>query len=144
MEALSAIDNALHLVKRLREVSTKVKEAEIRNVIADLYIELANVKVQTADLTGKNLRLAEAKTKLENEIERLKESVRTKGDIREISGWYFLKDDEGNRKYPPVCPRCWQVDLRIIHLQPVGHLRREGLHCPECKTKLGPVPNFET
>ena len=143
METLAAIDNALNLVKRLREVSSKVKEAEIRNVIADLYIELADVKAQTAGLMGNNLRLSEEKAGLENEIERLKESVRLKGDIVEKQGWYFLKKGDGKFKYPPLCPRCWQVDARLVYLQNVGRFSREGLFCPQCDTKLGPVPGFD-
>lgn len=65
METFSAIDNAISLVQRLREISRNVKEAEIRNVIADLSIELADAKGHVATLKLEITRLTEEKRSLE-------------------------------------------------------------------------------
>ena len=50
MDIISSINNSIAILKRLKEISDNVKEAEIRNVIADLSNELADVKLAAADL----------------------------------------------------------------------------------------------
>src|SRR5690606_14990835 len=38
---------------------------------------------------------------LEKEVDRLKESVRIRGNVKEWQGWFFLVDEDKNWKYPP-------------------------------------------
>lgn len=65
-ELVSAVANAISLTKRLIDVSESIKEAEIKNILADLSIELAEAKMKLADLISENAdlrnRLAEADT----------------------------------------------------------------------------------
>lgn len=60
-EILDAFSNAISLTKRLREIGNNIKEAEFRNIVADLSIELAEAKMKVADLVSEN---ADLKKKL--------------------------------------------------------------------------------
>ena len=53
MDPISAVNNAITLVNRLRTISKNVAEAEFKNVLADLLSELADAKVQIAGLKEK-------------------------------------------------------------------------------------------
>jgi hypothetical protein len=53
-ELIDAFSNAISLTKRLREISENIKEAEFRNIVADLSIELAEAKMKVADLISEN------------------------------------------------------------------------------------------
>ena len=50
IEAMTALDHAISLAKRLREISKNAAEAEFKNVLADLLGELADAKIQIAEL----------------------------------------------------------------------------------------------
>ena len=50
IDPLGAVDRSIALVKRLREISKNVAEAEARNLLADLSNELADAKLEIADL----------------------------------------------------------------------------------------------
>lgn len=49
-DILAGITNAITIVGRLREVSKNISEVEFKNLLADLSGELADAKVQIADL----------------------------------------------------------------------------------------------
>jgi hypothetical protein len=50
VDATNAISLALGITKKLREVSDRVKDADVKLLIADLSIQLADAKQQQADL----------------------------------------------------------------------------------------------
>lgn len=63
IEALTSVTNAIKLASRLREISENIKDAEFKNLLADLSLELADTKLQVADLTNENTAL---KTQIES------------------------------------------------------------------------------
>jgi hypothetical protein len=50
MDIISSLSNSTTLVRRLREISKNVAEAEFKNLLADLSSELADVKLEAAAL----------------------------------------------------------------------------------------------
>ncbi|GJM05049.1 MAG: hypothetical protein DHS20C09_10400 [marine bacterium B5-7] len=50
MDIIAPINNSLTLLSRLKGIVDNIREAEIKNVIADLSNELADVKLAAADL----------------------------------------------------------------------------------------------
>ena len=56
-DIVSTISTALSIASRLKEVSEKVRDAEFRNLVADLSIELAEVKLKVANLLEENAKL---------------------------------------------------------------------------------------
>ena len=57
MIEITAITNAITLVMRLRTISDNIRNAEIKNLLADLRPELAEVKMKMAGLMNENLEL---------------------------------------------------------------------------------------
>ncbi|AEX22256.1 hypothetical protein [Vibrio sp. EJY3] len=58
-DILSSISTALSLTSRLREISKSIEDAEFKNLLADLSLELADAKLKIADLTSENAELRE-------------------------------------------------------------------------------------
>ena len=109
----------------------------------DLLKGLLDAQQQALDLLNALREKDEEVQQLKDEVSRLKSSMQIAGDVVEREGWYFLKGEDGSRKWPPVCSRCWEVDIRLIHLHKIRRLNRDGLRCPECKSEFGPVPPFK-
>jgi hypothetical protein len=63
---LSSISKAIETVKKLRQITDKVKDADLKNLIADLTLELAEMKMQLADVIDENRKLIARNADLEN------------------------------------------------------------------------------
>lgn len=53
-DVVSTIGTAITLTKRLREISKKIEDAEFKNLLADLSLELADAKLKIAELMEQN------------------------------------------------------------------------------------------
>ena len=58
-DIISPVSSAITLVSRLREIGKNIEDAEFRNLLADLNIELADAKLKIADLISENTGLKE-------------------------------------------------------------------------------------
>src|SRR5260370_13486539 len=56
-EIVSSISSAIAIAKKLREVSDKIKDADLKNLLADLTLELAEIKTHLAEVMEENTRL---------------------------------------------------------------------------------------
>jgi hypothetical protein len=56
-ELISSISSAIAIVKNHRELSDKLKNAELKGLLADLNVELAEVKMRLADVLQENTEL---------------------------------------------------------------------------------------
>ena len=63
-EIIATVSAAITTAKKLKEISDKIKDAELRNLIGDLSLELAEIKMQLADVMHEN-------TELKNKIRTL-------------------------------------------------------------------------
>ena len=125
MDVVGSLDNALKLVQRLKEVSKKVREAEIRNLLADLSNELADVKLSAASLKNE---IAE----LKNENQGLKDQLVAKSSSKPRTKWgcYYFEDDDEKRLY---CPACYDTKgQRNLTSRVDSKFRR----CNVCKAEL--------
>jgi hypothetical protein len=50
VDIVSTISTSIELAKRLREISKNIENAEFKSLLADLYGELADLKLAGADL----------------------------------------------------------------------------------------------
>jgi hypothetical protein len=66
MVEIAAITNAIGLVTRLKKIAENVRDAEFKSVLADLTIELAEVKMKMAGLMNENLELQNRIKELES------------------------------------------------------------------------------
>jgi predicted RNA-binding Zn-ribbon protein involved in translation (DUF1610 family) len=56
-DVLASITAAIATVRKLKEVSDKIRDAEIKGLVADIQIELAEVKSRLADVLNENTQL---------------------------------------------------------------------------------------
>jgi len=56
-EIFSSISSAIAIARKLKEVSDKTKDADFRNLLPDLNLELAEIKTQLAEVMEENTRL---------------------------------------------------------------------------------------
>lgn len=64
-DLISSIATALSLVSRLRTISATIRDAEFKNLLADLNIELADVKMKLAEVVDENAKLKQKVRELE-------------------------------------------------------------------------------
>jgi regulator of replication initiation timing len=65
-EIIASISAAISTAKKLKEISDKIKDADLRNLLADLSLELAEIKTQLADMMDENRQLKEKIRTLES------------------------------------------------------------------------------
>jgi hypothetical protein len=58
-DVMQSLAHAIDIAKRLREMNEKVKNADFANLIADLNLEFADVKLKLAGVMERNLKLKE-------------------------------------------------------------------------------------
>lgn len=66
MVEIAAITNAISLLTRLKQISGNIRDAEFKNLLADLSLELAEVKLKMAGLINENLELQNKVKELES------------------------------------------------------------------------------
>ena len=65
VDLINSVSHAITLALRLREISENIKEAEFKSVLADLTLELADVKMKLAGVLEENASLKERIHELE-------------------------------------------------------------------------------
>lgn len=83
---------------------------------------------RTLDLQNEVMNLTDENHTLKAEIAALKLAASQGQSLKFKSPFYFAPDDES-----PLCPRCWEVEKKQVHLH--GPFRVTGLRwdCPNCK-----------
>lgn len=89
-EVLSAIQSAIDIVGKLRNLSKKIENAEIKMLLADLSNDLADAKLEVANL---KIELAKNKEELQEKTSLLENGELEKPIVCE--GAYQFKDDPG-------------------------------------------------
>ena len=107
----------------------------------ELLKGLFDAQQQALDLLNASREKDDEIQQLKDEISRLKSSMQIAGDVVEREGWYFLRGEVGDRKWPPICSRCWEVDMRLVHLHNVSINPNHGVGCPQCKSVFPDAPS---
>jgi hypothetical protein len=122
------LGKAIEIAKKLREVGQKIKDAETQGLVADLNLALADLKMELANIKEENLALKQ-------QVKQLSEKPDVRANIEVKDGLYYLKDPMPGRPIGPYCPRCLDVEDRIVPLSKV--VRDFELfgkwQCPQCK-----------
>ena len=123
MDAVSTIDHAITLERRLRDISKNVAEAEFKNVLADLSNELADAKLEIVSL----------KEQLASKIEELRLAKLPSSEPAEKPtvkwGAYQFAGDDGL-----YCTACYDTKRQKIRTTRLNSKYRQ---CPVCKALLG-------
>ncbi len=118
----NAIGTAVSITKRLFEIATFVKDAEAKLLIAELTMELANVKTDVAELVDKNRELAA-------EVKDLKQLRTIRGQLRLENNMLFRVD--GETRSGPYCVRCEASERMVAMISVHG-----WYICPHCEFAL--------
>ena len=124
MDILSSLGNAIGLVKRLREISRNVAEAEFKNVLADLASELADAKLEASVLKSQVAELSE-------ELRLLKATAPRPDEKPKGTKWgcYVFEGDEGL-----YCTGCWDSKRqKSLTNRATSRFRM----CPVCRATIG-------
>lgn len=114
MEVISSVTNAISLVSRLKKISENIRDAEFKNLLADLSLELAETKMKMASLIGEN---AELHTKI-RELESVEGDPCPKCRKR---GWHVEKSEPdeifgeiGGIRRTYLCSLCGFTEQELI------------------------------
>jgi hypothetical protein len=65
-DVITSVSSAIALLGRLRTVAGTIRDAEFKNLLADLNIEMADVKMKLAEVVDENLSLKRRIAELES------------------------------------------------------------------------------
>ncbi|MDR3124173.1 MAG: hypothetical protein LBU16_10415 [Treponema sp.] len=111
-EALGA---ALSSATSILELSTDIKNSDFQRRIAELNVQLADVKNGVAGLQNEN-------NELRKELAGLKEDQSHPLVFNQADGLYYNNDEPA-----PYCPHCYETQKARVHL-----IKATG-RCPACK-----------
>lgn len=131
ISGLAAASQALGIARGLRTIEKGYDAATYKAQIADLINSLTDAKIALSDAKDT---LAER----DKEIARLKANFELKsGLVKGIGDYNFLANEDGRPVGYPVCPKCENVDGRIIQLK--EHEASGKARCPACSDVYNPV-----
>ncbi|MES2158181.1 MAG: hypothetical protein V4512_10275 [Pseudomonadota bacterium] len=131
VSGIGAVTSALGIAKTLRGIEKTYDEATYKAQVADLINALTDAKLAMADAK-------ESLAEKDKEIERLRASFESKARLVLGDGGYsYLTDEQSNPLGYPVCPKCEQVNGRII--QTKEHESSGKARCPACSDVYTPV-----
>ena len=120
------IESLLRGLKTAKEVSDKIKDADLTNAIADLMMNAASLKMEIANLKSENHKLKEKLSEKEKY-----------NMVFENSVYWNVKPD--GTKDGAFCPTCWENQNKAIHLREVytgvlhQDMRNNTYKCNLCK-----------
>lgn len=117
------IESTISIVRSINTTVSSIKNAELKNQVADLMGLLADQKMQSAEIKNiifaKDQEIAELKKKLE-------ELASSDKPIYQ-DGFYRFKDDNSD-----YCTRCWDDKMKKFRV--TGTLIPNNFQCPQCKS----------
>ncbi len=133
-EALAAVSGALKVVNELRAIDAQFDKAELKAKLADVMSQLADAKIGLIE--------AEERARdLDNEINRLLNSIRKKdAETVEIKGYHYRKGDDGKPAGSPYCPIC--LDEGAFVLMHEIYASGRPTVCPKCKANFGSLNKY--
>jgi len=121
--AIAVAGETLKLVKALKDLDHDLDKAELKSAMADLYSNLADVKIALKD----------AETELHKRNERITElesSLESKAKLKEVDGYMYAVDENGAPKGLPFCPACLANNNKQIR---PTFMKRDTYLCPSCQ-----------
>jgi DNA repair exonuclease SbcCD ATPase subunit len=113
-DLISTVSTAISLTKRLREINENIKNAEFTNILADLSLELAEVKLKMASLI-------EEKGELQKKIRELESIEGDPCPKCKKNGWQLEKSvkdsvfgDLGGIRRTYVCSYCGFSEEELV------------------------------
>jgi hypothetical protein len=131
---IASVSTALKAAKAWRDVEKAFEAAGFRAQLADVIDALTDAKLALAEAK-------ETQSTKDAEILRLKQTIADRGSLVIGEGGYkYAVGLNGAPMGFPVCPKCDQIDGRLIHLVQNGPV--DQAKCPGCDNVYTPVTCF--
>lgn len=129
MDVVSTIQSSMEILKKLRDLSSTLQDADFRMLIADLSNSLADAKLEAASVKEE---LAAQKELVRQLTDKLDQKVAARPDFHDDSYWF--KGEMGN-----FCTGCWDArNMKIRLKEERGPGQAFGRwYCPNCKNHFG-------
>jgi hypothetical protein len=129
MEVIESIQAAISVVSKLRELSKKLENAEIKMLIADLSNDLADAKLHAANVKSEMADLKAELTDIKQQA-----LLRSSAKPRFDDGGYHFEGEDGH-----FCTGCYDSKGQKIRL---SRMARDfevfgKWECPVCKKGFG-------
>ncbi len=108
---MSIISDAKEIVKLVRKLDD-----------VELYRKILKLEEEIIEITRKN-------NDLQQKIDELKKIIETETSLEFRPPFYYRAGDD-----IPLCPKCWEVDKKIIHLVNV-RTAFNPLRCQSCRSR---------
>jgi hypothetical protein len=131
-DVLTLVATAIDTLKKLRAVSEKIKDAESRNLIADLSIALADLKSEVAGLKEENRWL-----QAELNQKRTREQHGEQLVVRD--GVLYFNEPPSGKPAGPYCPNCKENGNRLVLMKDNRNTPFQQIckfRCPECQSSF--------
>ncbi len=124
-EALSSL---VTTSKRLLEVAKNIRDAETKNLIADLNLHIADFKMKVVALQEENAQL-KAQLRQRDDVAELRENLEIRQQV------YYFRTPIAGRADGPYCPRCFDTQNQLVLVTAFsGPFTVVGkFNCPNCK-----------
>ena len=113
-DLISAVSTSITLLTRLKEISNHIKDAEFNNLLADLSLELADVKLKLSNVTDENIALRNKVRELENTEGEPCPKCRKRGWQLESSKPDAIFGDLGGNRHAYKCIFCNFSEEKIV------------------------------
>ena len=110
----------MDILTELREIADAVRQ--MGNDA--LYERLVNIRAEILEIQEKLF-------KNKNRITELEEALVIKKKLVFTDNAYYEVNAEGNPTGVPYCPRCYDIDKKLCHLNPLGGIGT----CPNCRIR---------
>jgi N-methylhydantoinase B/oxoprolinase/acetone carboxylase alpha subunit len=134
VDILAPVTATLAAIKKLREVSEKLKDAKTDAVIAELIQSLAEVQTKTAELQNEN-------TRLKDELKRVLDAEAIRAKFTLDNEAYILSESFMGRQPGSYCTHCFDANSLLVRLtengRPAWHATRKRYQCPHCEKLFG-------
>ena len=129
---IAEIATALSVTKGLKDIGDRIKDAEFKNLLAELQMALADIKVKCADLEEENLRL-------KGELKKAQQADDVRNNVEYKDGLYYLKEPMPGRPLGPYCPGCLdgKNKLQVLSLAARDFQVFGKYECPSCQHHYG-------
>lgn len=131
---IDVVNKLVQIGKTLRDVAELVKDAETKNLIADLNLALADLKMQLAEIQEEKLELNKRIKTLEAAHD-IRAKLQVENDV-----YWFKETPPTGRAFGPYCPGCFDGSEKLVLLKEAQHHleKVQGKYaCPICKQHFG-------
>jgi len=132
--ALTAVSTAVGIAKDLKEIDKGLGEADLKLKIAELTGALADTKIALTEIQAE---IAEKDAAIED----LKKQFEIRADTVEVRGFKYIQQKDGSPVGLPFCPRCEQMDGKMIRLVRTNKPGRAKT-CPQCERDYVGVSSY--